>query len=112
VLDLPTKQYTHHLYANLTEEVKSKVKLSLITSPFPPPVFDHLQYANMEEEGLGDLVTCGTLSRQRVGCCLAFTLDFIRRPLFIVCDVIAHDQISQAFPLCISTGGGTAWEQG
>jgi len=43
--------------ANLTEEVKSKVKLSLIPSLFPPPVFDHLQYANMEEEGLGDLVT-------------------------------------------------------
>ena len=24
----------------------------------PTPVFDHLQYANMEGEGLGDLVTC------------------------------------------------------
>ena len=24
----------------------------------PPPVFDHLQYLNAEEEGLGDLVTC------------------------------------------------------
>ena len=29
--------------------------------PFPPPVFDHLQYANMEEEGLGDLVTFGDI---------------------------------------------------
>jgi len=27
--------------------------------PFPPPVFDHLQYANTEGEDLGDLVTCG-----------------------------------------------------
>ena len=25
---------------------------------FPPPVFDHLQYANMEGEGLGERVTC------------------------------------------------------
>ena len=32
---------------------------SLITRLFPPPVFDRLQYANMEGEGLGDLVTCG-----------------------------------------------------
>jgi len=32
---------------------------SLILSPFPPPVFDHLQYTNTEGEGLGDLVTCG-----------------------------------------------------
>ena len=28
---------------------------------FPPPVFDHLQYANMEREGLGDLVMCGVV---------------------------------------------------
>ena len=26
---------------------------------FPPPVFDPLQHANMEGEGLGDLATCG-----------------------------------------------------
>jgi len=26
---------------------------------FPPPVFHCLQYANMEGEGLGDLVMCG-----------------------------------------------------
>jgi len=32
---------------------------SLVPRPFPPPVFDHLQYANTEGEGLGDLVTCG-----------------------------------------------------
>ena len=34
-------------------------KLSLVPRPFQPPVFDRLQYANMEGEGLGDLVTCG-----------------------------------------------------
>jgi len=28
---------------------------SLVLKPFPPPVFDCLQYANMEGEGLGDL---------------------------------------------------------
>jgi len=31
---------------------------TLVPRPFPPPVFDRLQYANMEGEGLGDLVTC------------------------------------------------------
>ena len=33
--------------------------LSLVPRPFPPLVFDRLQYANTEGEGLGDLVTCG-----------------------------------------------------
>jgi len=32
---------------------------SLVTRPFPPPVFDRLQYAITEGEGLGDFVTCG-----------------------------------------------------
>jgi len=32
---------------------------SLVSRPFPPPVFDRLQYANTEGEGLGDLVMCG-----------------------------------------------------
>jgi len=31
---------------------------SLVPRLFPPPVFDRLQYANMEREGLGDLVMC------------------------------------------------------
>ena len=31
---------------------------SLVPRPFPPPVFDHLQYANTEGEGLGDLIMC------------------------------------------------------
>ena len=32
--------------------------LSLIARPFPPPVFDQLQYAKTEGEGLGEGVTC------------------------------------------------------
>ena len=35
------------------------VEDSLVPRPFPPPVFDRLQYANTEGEGLGDLVMCG-----------------------------------------------------
>jgi len=34
-------------------------RFSLVPRPFPPPVFDHLQFANTEGEGLGDLVMCG-----------------------------------------------------
>jgi len=34
-------------------------RFSLVPRPFPPPVFDYLQFANMEGEGLGDLVMCG-----------------------------------------------------
>jgi len=30
-----------------------------IPRPFPPPVFDHLQYVITEGKGLGDLVTGG-----------------------------------------------------
>ena len=32
---------------------------SLVPRPFLPPAFDHLQNANIEGEGLGDLITCG-----------------------------------------------------
>jgi len=40
---------------------------SLIPWPFLLPVFDHLQYVNMEGGGLGDLVTCGNVrDRERV----------------------------------------------
>ena len=35
------------------------VTYSLIPRPFPPPVFDSLQYTNTEGEGLGDLVMYG-----------------------------------------------------
>jgi len=35
------------------------IKISTaLPGPLPPPVLDHLQYANMEGEGLEDLVTC------------------------------------------------------
>ena len=33
-------------------------KSTQIHRPFPPPVFDHLQYANVEGEGLEDLIKC------------------------------------------------------
>jgi len=36
-----------------------KLSVSLVPRPFPPPVFDRLQYANTEGEGLGDLIMCG-----------------------------------------------------
>jgi len=39
---------------------------SLVPRAFPPPVFDCLQYANMEGEGLGDW-SCAVMSvRQKV----------------------------------------------
>ena len=41
-----------HITANI-------IYLSLVPRPFPPPVFDRLQYTNTEGEGLEDLVTCG-----------------------------------------------------
>jgi len=34
-------------------------EVSLVPWPFPPPVFDRLEYANTEEEDLEGLVTCG-----------------------------------------------------
>ena len=34
---------------------------SLIPRPLPPPILDHLQYANTMGEGLGDLVMCGAV---------------------------------------------------
>jgi len=34
--------------------------ISLVPRPFPPPVFDCLQYADTEEEDLGDLFICHT----------------------------------------------------
>jgi len=37
--------------------VRLATRCSLIPWPLPPPVFDCLQYAYTEEEGLGDLVT-------------------------------------------------------
>ena len=36
---------------------------SLVPRPFSPPVFDRLQYAKMEGEGLGERVTCVTSGR-------------------------------------------------
>ena len=41
--------------------------LSLVPRPFPPPVFDRLQYAKTEGEGLGERVTCVTSGRHEGG---------------------------------------------
>ena len=38
-------------------------RASLVPRPFPPLVFDRLQYARMEGEGLGERVTCVTSGR-------------------------------------------------
>ena len=43
-----------------TVTLPTAVTSSLVPRPLPPPVFDHLQYANMEWEGLGDLVNVNT----------------------------------------------------
>ena len=40
------------------------LKISLVPRPFPPPVFDRLQYAKTEGEGLGERVTCVTSGRR------------------------------------------------
>ena len=40
---------------------------SLVPRSFPPPVFDCLQYAKMEGEGLGERVTCMTSGRREEG---------------------------------------------
>ena len=45
-------------YTPLLANKQSAPSCNLIPRPFPPPAFDHLQYANMEGEGLEDLVTC------------------------------------------------------
>ena len=41
-------------------------KISLVPRPFPPPVFDRLQYKN-GGEGLGERVTCVTSGRREGG---------------------------------------------
>ena len=40
---------------------------SLVPRPFLPPVFDRLQYAKTEGEGLGDRVTCVMSGRREGG---------------------------------------------
>ena len=44
-------------------QVQIHSKPSLVPRPFPPPVFDCLQYVKIEREGLGDRVTCLTSGR-------------------------------------------------
>jgi len=59
-----THTHTHtctHMHTHIHTHTHTHTYMphSLVPRPFPPPVFDRLQYANMEGEGLGDLVTCG-----------------------------------------------------
>ena len=44
-----------------TVTLQTAVTSSLVPRPLPPPVFDHLEYANTEGEGLGDLVNTGNV---------------------------------------------------
>ena len=55
-----------HLHENgrFFFHVNSSLPFSLIPRPFPPPVFDHLQYARRKGEGLGERVMCMTSGRR------------------------------------------------
>ena len=62
---LPTKSAaTTHLASGKKLPIRSHKYssgtryINLVPRPFKPPVFDRLQYASTEGEGLGDLVTC------------------------------------------------------
>ena len=48
---------------NETTFVHAWLKDSLVPRPFPPPVYDRLQYKN-GGEGLGERVTCVTSGRR------------------------------------------------
>ena len=54
----------HH--SNFLSIVQSIVQCSLIPRLFQPPVFDHLQYAKTEGEGLGEGVMCTTSGSVRI----------------------------------------------
>ena len=58
--------YVHTIYTKLIKPLVLP-SVSLVPRPFPPPVFDHLQYANTEREGLGDLVTCDDVKQTDSG---------------------------------------------
>jgi len=55
---------------------------SLVPRLFPPPVFDHSQYANLKGEGMGDLVMCNDIGRQMVdtegSACLTIIIPVLR----------------------------------
>jgi len=53
--------YLTHLWAwNQLTQTKQLVMISLVPRPFMLPVFDCLQYAKMEREGLGNFITWST----------------------------------------------------
>ena len=58
----PSEAHIVQLYLSWLKAWQASVSIpsySLVPRPFPPPVFDRLQYANSEGKDLGDLVTCG-----------------------------------------------------
>ena len=58
VLQLPTYIEVREDHSLTRNSMLIKWLCSELLALFPLPVFDWLQYANMEGEGLGDLVTC------------------------------------------------------
>ena len=57
------------------------VASSTIPRPLPPPVFDHLQYANTDGGGWEIFPILVTSGRQRVGWCPTITIPISRRPI-------------------------------
>ena len=51
-------------HVHLLVSVYREFFVSLVARLFPPPVFDRLQYAKMEEEGLGERVMWVTSGRR------------------------------------------------
>ena len=50
----PGNEASDLLYSTIANRLTLRAEPSLIPRPFPPPVFDRLQYAKMEGEGLGE----------------------------------------------------------
>ena len=65
--------YNSHMSCNSVQIINLQTvpavnACTLIFRPFPPPVFDRLQYAKMEGEGLEERVTCVTSGRHESRC--------------------------------------------
>ena len=64
-----TSNYTCSLWVSCPTPscLPDVMRVTLSPRPFPPPVFDHLQYAKTEGEDLGEGVTCVTSGRHEWG---------------------------------------------
>ena len=61
---IPVKSYLLEYFEWLLKLIEGQRRhnlLSLFPRLFLPPDFDHLQYAYMDREGLGDLVMCNDI---------------------------------------------------